>query len=170
VDEGTALGYATLANEQTKEPPVADANSDLNLRMTGEIVSAFISKNQIAIVDLPALIKSVHQALEGIRAGDPTPEPKKAPAISVRGSITPDFLVCLEDGRSFKSLKRHIRTKYNLTPEGYRTKWGLPKGYPMVAPNYSAVRSALAKAMGLGSGGRQAKAVEIQGSANSTDS
>src|SRR6266404_5626057 len=97
------------------------------------------------------------RALAGISSGGEALEAApKEPAVPIRRSITPDFLICLEDGRKFKSLKRHLRTKYNMSPEEYRAKWGLPKDYPMVAPNYAASRSALAKAMGLGQGGRQA--------------
>lgn len=125
--------------------------------MTAEIVSAYVGNNTVSAADLPGLIQSVHKALTGI-SGEPevveaTP---REPAVPVRRSITPDYLVCLEDGRKFKSLKRHLRTKYNMSPEEYRTKWGLPKDYPMVAPNYAKARSDLAKQMGLGQGGRQA--------------
>jgi predicted transcriptional regulator len=106
------------------------------------------------------LIQAVHRALTGISVAAPEPEPRKEPAVPVRRSITPDHLVCLEDGKTFKSLKRHLRTKYDMSPEEYRAKWGLPKDYPMVAPNYAAARSALAKNMGLGKGGRQIVEVE----------
>ena len=107
--------------------------------------------------DLPSLIQSVHRALSGISGGAETVEvAPKEPAVPIRRSITPDFLICLEDGRKFKSLKRHLRTKYNMSPEEYRAKWGLAKDYPMVAPNYAKARSDLAKQMGLGQGGRQA--------------
>ena len=126
----------------------------MTLEKTIEIVAAFVSKNPTASADLPALIQAVHRALTGISAVAPEPEPRKEPAVPVRRSITPDHLVCLEDGKTFKSLKRHLRTKYNMSPEEYRAKWGLPKDYPMVAPNYAAARSALAKNMGLGRGGR----------------
>jgi predicted transcriptional regulator len=106
---------------------------------------------------LPGLIQSVHLALAGVSAGQEAPEvAPKEPAVPVRRSITPDYLICLEDGRKFKSLKRHLRTKYNMSPEEYRAKWNLPKDYPMVAPNYAKARSDLAKQMGLGQGGRQA--------------
>ena len=127
----------------------------LTLEKTTEIVAAFVSKNQTATADLPALIQAVYRALSGVSAAAPEPEPRKEPAVPVRRSITPEYLVCLEDGKTFKSLKRHLRTKYDLSPEDYRTKWGLAKDYPMVAPNYAAARSALAKNMGLGKGGRQ---------------
>ena len=112
---------------------------------------------KITAADLPGLIQSVHRALSGVSSGAEAAEAApKEPAVPIRRSITPDFLVCLEDGRKFKSLKRHLRTKYNMSPEEYRAKWGLPKDYPMVAPNYAKARSDLAKQMGLGQGGRQA--------------
>ncbi len=128
----------------------------MTLEKTTEIVAAFVSNNQTATTDLPALIQAVHRALTGISTAAPEPEARKEPAVPIRRSITPEHLVCLEDGKTFKSLKRHLRTKYDMSPEDYRAKWGLPKDYPMVAPNYAAARSALAKNMGLGKGGRQA--------------
>jgi predicted transcriptional regulator len=132
-----------------------ESNSQTIVEKTSEIVAAFVSNNETTTTELPALIQAVHRALSGISVAPPEPEPRKEPAISVRRSVTPDYLVCLEDGRKFKSLKRHLRTKYDMSPEDYRAKWGLPKDYPMVAPNYAAARSALAKNMGLGKGGRQ---------------
>jgi predicted transcriptional regulator len=127
------------------------------IEMTAEIVAAYVENNTISTSDLPALIQSVHRALTSVAAGAEAVEPApKEPAVPVRRSITADFLVCLEDGRKFKSLKRHLRTKYNMSPEDYRAKWGLAKDYPMVAPNYAKARSDLAKQMGLGQGGRQA--------------
>lgn len=121
------------------------------MELAADIVSAYVSNNTLPANDLPSLILDVYGALT--RTID-TPieveeEPQK-PAVSVRRSITPDYLVCLEDGKQFKSLKRHLRTHYDLSPEEYREKWGLPADYPMVAPNYAAARSALAKKMGLG--------------------
>jgi predicted transcriptional regulator len=133
-----------------------DDKADI-IEMTAEIVAAYVENNTVAAAELPSLIQSVHRALNGITAGPETVEaPPKEPAVPLRRSITPDHLVCLEDGRKFKSLKRHLRTKYNMSPEEYRAKWGLPKDYPMVAPNYAKARSDLAKQMGLGQGGRQA--------------
>jgi predicted transcriptional regulator len=127
------------------------------IEMTAEIVAAYVENNNISTGDLPSLIQSVHRALTSVAAGAEAVEPApKEPAVPVRRSITADFLVCLEDGRKFKSLKRHLRTKYNMSPEDYRAKWGLAKDYPMVAPNYAKARSDLAKQMGLGQGGRQA--------------
>ena len=127
------------------------------IEMTADIVSAYVGNNSVSSSDLPNLIQSVHRALAAVTTGasDVQPAPKE-PAVPIKRSITPDYLICLEDGRKFKSLKRHLRTKYNMSPEEYRAKWGLPKDYPMVAPNYAKARSDLAKQMGLGQGGRQA--------------
>ncbi|MBX7248654.1 MAG: MucR family transcriptional regulator [Caulobacteraceae bacterium] len=126
------------------------------IEMTTDIVSSYVSNNTVSPSDLPNLIQSVHRALSTVSTGVDTSTPApKDPAVPVKKSITPDYLVCLEDGRKFKSLKRHLRTKYNMSPEEYRAKWGLPKDYPMVAPNYAKARSDLAKQMGLGQGGRK---------------
>jgi len=132
-----------------------DDNNAL-LEMTADIVSAYVGNNSVSANDLPGLIANIHAALSGVTGtpAEPAPEPKE-PAVPVRKSISPDYLICLEDGRKFKSLKRHLRTKYDMSPEEYRTKWGLPKDYPMVAPNYAKARSDLAKQMGLGQGGRK---------------
>lgn len=118
--------------------------------MTAEIVSAYVGHNDVPAEDLSGLIHKVYAALVQAENGSSAPAERVEPAISARKSITPDYLVCLEDGKKFKSLKRHLRTQYNMTPEQYREKWGLPPDYPMVAPNYSATRSALAKSTGLG--------------------
>jgi predicted transcriptional regulator len=127
------------------------------IEMTADIVAAYVGANSVAAGDLPSLIQSVHRALSGVASGSDVAEAApKEPAVPIKKSITPDYLVCLEDGRKFKSLKRHLRTKYNMSPEDYRAKWGLAKDYPMVAPNYAKARSELAKQMGLGQGGRQA--------------
>jgi len=137
---------------------MADEDQTNLIGLTADIVAAYVGNNSVSANDLGALISSVHSTLNGVSAGTSAPasEPQ-APAVSVRKSLTPDFLICLEDGRKFKSLKRHLRTKYDLSPEQYRAKWGLPKDYPMVAPNYAAARSALAVASGLGQGGRKPK-------------
>lgn len=121
------------------------------------IVAAHVVKHSVTPSDLPALIATVHKALLAVTGrGEPEPEPVKPPAVSIRRSIQPDHLVCLEDGRKFKSLKRHLRTAHNLDTGGYRAKWGLAKDYPMTAASYSRARSAIAKATGLGSGDRKA--------------
>ena len=121
------------------------------IELTAEIVSAYVSNNSVAAAEIPSLISQIHTALARVsgKSGDAPAEPLK-PAVSVKKSITPEYVVCLEDGKKFKSLKRHLRTQYNMTPEQYREKWGLGADYPMVAPNYAAARSQLAKQMGLG--------------------
>ena len=121
------------------------------IELTAEIVSAYVSNNTVAAGDIPALINQVHAALNRVssKSGEAAAEPLK-PAVSLKKSVTPEYIVCLEDGKKFKSLKRHLRTQYNMTPEQYREKWGLGADYPMVAPNYAAARSQLAKQMGLG--------------------
>jgi predicted transcriptional regulator len=122
------------------------------IEATAEIVAAYVGRNALSASDVPNLIAQVHVALVGLNgatASAPTPEPLK-PAVPIKKSITPDFLICLEDGKQFKSLKRHLGTHFNLTPDEYRAKWGLPADYPMVAPNYSQTRSSLAKSNGLG--------------------
>lgn len=121
------------------------------------IVSAFVAHNSVPTSELPALIASTHAALAAL-GKEPAPalEEKPVPAISIKKSITPDFIICLEDGKKFKSLKRHLRTAYEMSPDEYRAKWNLPPDYPMVAPNYAEARSQLAKKMGLGSQRRKA--------------
>ncbi|MCL4135348.1 UNVERIFIED_CONTAM: hypothetical protein GTU68_017271 [Idotea baltica] len=127
-------------------------DSDL-IDLTADIVAAYVSNNAVAGSDLPSIITNVHEALTNISEANNEPEPEPlTPAVSPRRSITPDFLICLEDGKKFKSLKRHLRTHYDLSPEEYREKWGLAPDYPMVAPNYARARSELAKQMGLGRG------------------
>ena len=126
-------------------------NTSSYIELAADIVSAYVSNNSVPSADLPSLISDVHLALMKVGNGAaeaPTEAPK--PAISIKKSITPDYIICLEDGKKFKSLKRHLRTQYNMTPEQYREKWGLPADYPMVAPNYAKARSELAKEMGLG--------------------
>ncbi len=119
--------------------------------LSAEIVSAYVSKNSVPAADLPSLLNSIHAALTKTAQGQKEePKAELVPAVSVRKSVTPDAIICLEDGKSFKSLKRHLRTTYDMTPEQYRTKWNLPHDYPMVAPNYAKARSELAKTMGLG--------------------
>jgi predicted transcriptional regulator len=121
------------------------------IELTADIVSAYVSKNTVAASEIPELINQVHLALVRVAGGpvEVKAEPVK-PAVSVKRSVTPEYIVCLEDGKKFKSLKRHLRTQYNMTPEQYREKWNLPADYPMVAPNYAAARSQLARQMGLG--------------------
>lgn len=132
------------------------AGADL-LGLTAEIVSAHVSNNSVSVTDLPNLITEVHRTLSHLGSGPaPRVEPEKlVPAVPVKKSVTPDYLICLEDGKKMKMLKRHLQTAYSMTPEQYREKWGLPSDYPMVAPNYAKHRSSLAKKIGLGTQGRK---------------
>lgn len=124
--------------------------SDL-VAITATIVAAYVSKNSLPATDLPGLIADTHNALRrAAQDADPALRDDVKPKVPIKKSVMPDYIICLEDGKKFKSLKRHLRTHYNLSPEEYRTKWGLPHDYPMVAPNYAASRSRLAKKMGLG--------------------
>ena len=125
------------------------------IEITASLVAAYVGGNTIAVSDVPGLVRCVHGALASVGGEAEALAVGKEPAVSVRRSVTPDYLICLEDGRKFKSLKRHLRTKYDLSPEQYRAKWDLSKDYPMVAPNYAKARSDLAKQMGLGQGGRK---------------
>ncbi|UXS43060.1 MucR family transcriptional regulator (plasmid) [Agrobacterium tumefaciens] len=119
--------------------------------LTAEIVAAYVSNNSLPVSELSKIMAETHAAVSALQTGSsPAIEEKRTPAVPIKKSVTPDFLICLEDGKKFKSLKRHLRTHFNLTPEQYREKWGLPVDYPMVAPAYSASRSQLAKASGLG--------------------
>jgi predicted transcriptional regulator len=131
-----------------------DQRTDL-VEMTVDIVSAYVGANQVPPQDLPALIRTVYGALKDVGVGVSVAiEPTLEPAVPIKRSVTPEFIVCLEDGKKFKSLKRHLRTRYGMTPEDYRAKWGLSHDYPMVAPNYAKERSDLAKRMGLGTARR----------------
>ncbi|PBB51974.1 MULTISPECIES: MucR family transcriptional regulator [Mesorhizobium] len=127
-------------------------NIDNLIQLTTDVVSAYVSNNPVPVGDLSALIGQVHEALKGTAAGRVSAQEPTVltPAVPIRKSVTPDYIVSLEDGKKFKSLKRHLSTHYGLSPNEYRAKWGLPADYPMVAPNYAAARSALAKTMGLG--------------------
>ncbi len=129
-----------------------DTQDTSNLsELTAEIVSAYVSNNTVRAEDLPKLIGEVYSALEQAPNGkaEPAPEPQQ-PAVPIRKSVTPDYIISLENGQKFKSLKRHLMNSYGMTPDEYRAKWGLPRDYPMVAPNYAKSRSELAKTMGLG--------------------
>ncbi|MEH3041460.1 MAG: MucR family transcriptional regulator [Sphingomonas paucimobilis] len=128
-----------------------DAEHDGTLiALTADIVAAHVGNNAIDVGDIPALIRNVHGALAGLGAAAEAPAPRAEPAVPVRSSVKPDYIVCLEDGRKLKMLKRHLMTHYNLTPDQYRAKWNLPADYPMVAPNYAEQRRSLAKQIGLG--------------------
>lgn len=131
-------------------------NTEL-LELTTEIVSAHVSNNSLPVADLPQLIQDVYRTLSNV-GGAPGATERPQPAVSVKKSVTPDYIVCLEDGKKLKMLKRHLKTSYNLTPEEYRERWGLPRDYPMVAPNYAKHRSVLAKKIGLGTKPRGTRA------------
>ena len=139
-----------------EETPQADL-----LGLTAEIVAAHVSNNSVALADLPNLIQDVYRTLASVGMPVAKPQPERPqPAVPVKKSITPEYLICLEDGKKLKMLKRHLKTAYNLTPEQYRERWGLSADYPMVAPNYAKHRSSLAKKIWLGNGprgGRPAK-------------
>jgi predicted transcriptional regulator len=128
----------------------SETGDDTLLTLTADIVAAHVSNNSVAVNDLPNLIQNVHQALSGILQQSSAPEPRPEPRVPIRSSIKPDYIVCLEDGKRRKMLKRHLMTHYNMTPDQYRQKWGLAADYPMVAPNYAEQRRTLAKSIGLG--------------------
>ena len=146
VDEQTMTANRSEGNGQMED----EANAVL-VELTARIVSAYVSNNSVQANELPQLISETHSAL-AMASGDAAPVKREElkPKVPVKRSVMPDYIICLEDGKKFKSLKRHLRTHYNLTPEEYRSKWGLPHDYPMVAPNYAKARSDLAKKLGLG--------------------
>ncbi|HKR16317.1 MAG TPA: MucR family transcriptional regulator [Rhizorhapis sp.] len=126
------------------------AQGEMLITLTSDIVAAHVSNNSVAVSDLPLLIQNVYGALSQLSGTPAAPEVKQEPAVSVRASVKPDYIVCLEDGKKLKMLKRHLMTHYQMTPEDYRLKWNLPADYPMVAPNYAEQRRSLAKKIGLG--------------------
>jgi predicted transcriptional regulator len=138
--------------------PDTDGAEDMLLTLTADIVAAHVSNNSVAVNDLPNLIQNVHNALNGISGKPATAEARPEPKVPVRSSIKPDYIVCLEDGKKLKMLKRHLMTHYQMTPDQYRQKWGLNADYPMVAPNYAEQRRTLAKSIGLGTKRRKTRA------------
>jgi predicted transcriptional regulator len=145
-------------------------NHDELVQLTADIVSAYVSNNKVGSGELGKLIEEVHSALQKAPNAQAAPEPEpREPAVSIRRSVTPDYIVCLEDGKKFKSLKRHLQGEHALSPDEYRSKWGLARDYPMVAPNYARARSDLAKSMGLGrkagASNGQAAAAPVEASA-----
>ena len=134
-----------------------EAAEDTLLTLTADIVAAHVSNNSVAVNDLPTLIQNVHAALSGVSGAGGAPEPKPEPKVSIRSSVKADFIVCLEDGKKLKMLKRHLMTHYHMTPDQYRQKWGLAADYPMVAPNYAEQRRTLAKSIGLGTKRRRTR-------------
>jgi predicted transcriptional regulator len=133
------------------------SDEDTLLTLTADIVAAHVSNNSVAVNDLPNLIQNVHSALSGISGNGAAAEPKPEPKVSIRASIKPDYIVCLEDGKQLQMLKRHLMTHYSMTPDQYRQKWGLSADYPMVAPNYAEQRRTLAKSIGLGTKRRRTR-------------
>ncbi|ALG70265.1 MucR family transcriptional regulator [Azospirillum melinis] len=129
--------------------------SNALLSLTTEIVAAHVSNNTVALTDLPTLIEQVYKSLANVGTEPVVAEERPQPAVPIKKSVTPDYIVCLEDGKKLKMLKRHLKTAYNMTPEEYRDRWGLPADYPMVAPNYARQRSSLAKQIGLGTRARR---------------
>ncbi|HYE01374.1 MAG TPA: MucR family transcriptional regulator [Alphaproteobacteria bacterium] len=136
---------------------MSDQNSAKDLlSLTSEIVAAHVSNNTVALSDLPAVIQQVYKSLANLGGVEAAPAPERpVPAVPVKKSVTPEFIICLEDGKKLKMLKRHLKTAYNMSPEEYRDRWGLPADYPMVAPNYARQRSRLAKQIGLGTRARR---------------
>jgi predicted transcriptional regulator len=130
---------------------MSDTRNDEIIELTADVISAYVSNNPVPAAELPALIAQVHQSLSGLAGGAVAqPEEAQKPAVNPKKSVTDDYIICLEDGKKFKSLKRHLTTHFGMTPDEYRAKWKLPADYPMVAPAYAAARSSLAKKMGLG--------------------
>lgn len=136
-----------MTSQSISEMP--ESKSEDLLALTAQIVAAHVSNNPVPLGDLPGLIHQVHQALRGVRT-PPAVGARREPVVPIKKSVTPDYIVCLEDGKKLKMLKRHLKTAYNLTPEQYRERWELPPDYPMVAPNYAKQRSQLARDLGLG--------------------
>ena len=139
------------ADIKTGSHDTVAARTDDLLKLASDIVAAYVSNNPVPVSELPSMIKSVHSTLGGLSGATSADMPTaQKPAVTVKKSITPEFIVCLEDGKKLKMLKRHLRTSYDMSPEQYRDRWNLPADYPMVAPNYAKQRSKLAKAIGLG--------------------
>ena len=138
----------------SQQQPAAEAqteNDDIYLELTGDVISAYVANNPVSTSELPSLINEVYSAFRKTdKRQSQEQEMRSKPAVPVKKSMTDDYIICLEDGKKFKSLKRHLRSHYDMSPEEYREKWGLPFDYPMVAPNYAKARSALARKMGLG--------------------
>lgn len=145
---------------QKKDTPVSEdtfpaVDNEELMRMTTDIVASFLTHNSVPAESVPEMIKSVHATMKEISGGEAKPEPKAKPAVPISKSVTDDYIICLEDGKKLKMLKRYLRSQYDMSPDDYRRKWGLASDYPMVAPNYSKRRSEFAKEIGLGRGGRK---------------
>jgi len=145
-------GAQLNATPNARRANMTDSNdtTETIITLTADIVAAHVSNNSVAVSDIPTLIANVHSALVGLGGPASAPEVRAEPAVSIRASVKPDYIVCLDDGKKLKMLKRHLMTCYGLTPDEYRAKWGLPADYPMVAPNYAEQRRSLAVKIGLG--------------------
>jgi len=144
------LSQESIGNGSMNEPQARPSNLEV-VALTADIASSFVSGNQLPVGELPALMRQIYDTLTAVAERKPEIRPRGLePAVPIKNSVKPDYIVCLEDGKKFKSLKRHLRSSFDMTPEEYRLKWGLKHDYPMVAPSYSATRSELAKSMGLG--------------------
>jgi predicted transcriptional regulator len=144
-----------MPDKHTTDKAVCDTScSERLLNLTAQISAAYVENNTVGISDIPAVMTAVYQSLARLSEGAAAPEARPDPAVPIRKSITPEFIICLEDGKKLKMLKRHLKTAYNMTPEQYRERWGLAADYPMVAPNYARQRSKLAKQIGLGTARR----------------
>ena len=143
--------------ESNGQQMAGESGEDAILKQVTEIVTAYLSKNALAPDEVPGLIRSVHATLGGIAGDAPAAHEVREPAVSIKKSVKPDYIVCLEDGKKLKMLKRYLRARYNMSPDEYRAKWGLPADYPMTAPNYAARRSEFAKKFGLGKPGKKHK-------------
>ena len=139
-----------LGKKKDTAMPDTEAAEDMLLTLTADIVAAHVSNNSVSVNDLAQLIQNVHGALAGLGGKAPAPDVKLEPKVPIRSSVKPDFLVCLEDGKKLKMLKRYLKTQFDMTPDQYRARWNLPADYPMVAPNYAEQRRTLAKSIGLG--------------------
>lgn len=134
-----------------------EAQSDELLELTAQVVAAHVSNNSIPVTDLPQLIREIYQTMASVGSADGRKAERPNPVVPIKKSVTPDFIICLEDGKKLKMLKRHLKTAYDMSPEDYRERWNLPSDYPMVAPNYAKQRSRLAKQIGLGTKSRRGK-------------
>jgi predicted transcriptional regulator len=155
----TEVTASIKGHETMTESSGTEVKREEILGLTSEIVAAHVSNNTVALSDLPGLIEQVYKTLATVGGGEGGNSDRPTPAVPIKKSITPDFIVCLEDGKKLKMLKRHLKTAYNMTPEEYRERWGLSPDYPMVAPNYAKQRSRLAKQIGLGTRSRRSREV-----------
>lgn len=147
-----------MPDKHTSDKVACDSShSEKLLTLATQIISSYVGHNTVSAADLPSVMSSVYQNLTRLGAGVAAPEARPDPAVPVRKSVTPEYIICLEDGKKLKMLKRHLKTAYNMTPDQYRERWNLPSDYPMVAPNYARQRSKLAKQIGLGTSRRTNK-------------